>query len=131
MQVRSEMKGHRKGGSEQPLKFGFQLRTAQVGGDNGAVFIDQNGVGDAADAVALGGNTAPSAQIADVIRPNQAVLVNGPLLLLDVFVERYREDFESLVFVFLPSAHHVGIFSATRPAPTCPEVDQYDFALQV
>ena len=54
-----------------------------------------------------------------------------PLPLLDVFVERYREDFESLVFVFLPSAHHVGIFSATRPAPTCPEVDQYDFALQV
>ena len=89
MQVRSEVKGHRKGGSEQPLKFGFQLRTAQVGGDNSAVFIDQDGVGDAADAVALRGDAAPPAQITDVVGPDQPVLVDGPLPLLDVFVERY------------------------------------------
>ena len=87
MQVRGKVKGHGLLRSEQPLEFRLQLRAAQMGGDHGAILVDEDRMGNAADAIELRGAAAPSPKVTDVIGPNQSVLVYGPLPLRGVFVE--------------------------------------------
>jgi len=117
--------------TEQFVEFRGECWSTQMCGGDDAVLVNQNRMGDAAHAVGSGGGVLPAFQITHMVGPKQTVLGNCRFPFVRVLVKGYGENLKPLASELIVSVDNIRVFTAARPAPRSPKIDEYDLASEV
>lgn len=113
------------------MEFSFEGRAAEVAGDDIALRVDKDSGGDRRDAIQFSASGRPAAEVADMVRPDEAIVGDSLKPSLAVVVERDAEDLEAPVVVLIIKADDVGVFHTAGAAPGGPEIEEDDMAAEV
>ena len=82
-----------------------------------------------ADIIRFGDSILPSPQITNVV-PFEPILFDCVDPSFFIFIQAYAKNIKTFALIFFVKLYDIGIFSATRATPACPELHKHRFSCE-